>query len=213
MIRSTVPGSTLRRRTYYSTYKGRTRKGIRPLRNESQTAEATISTTTTNDVVVAESTLPITFSIWWNTNYMPMIENGNEIIQKLKPETITLYDKINTFINTLNETIMTYYHVSFQIFSPENEFNGNSFIYIGTNVALYKLPIVFIVMQTTTTINISNFEKIASYPALSSDTWATISKKPQLTGFIQPLQIENGFQKIFQYMNNFEALFLINKDN
>ena len=207
MIRNTIPGSTLRHRTYYSTYKGRTRKGIRPLRNEIN--QATI--TNTNESVVTKSIIakenpPTSFSIWWNTSYISMIENNTGIMKYLQPtEMISLYNTINTFINTLNESVISYYHVSFQVFSPDNEFSGNSFMYIITSSALYKTIISLYVSNDKTVITTAPFEKVISYSSLSSNTRDIIST--QLTTFLQPLHIENGFQKIFQQISGFEALF------
>jgi|688.fasta_scaffold466167_2 hypothetical protein len=149
------------------------------------------------------------FSTWWNTIYMPMIENGDEIVKRLQStETTLLHDKINTFVSTLDETIVFYYHITYRVFSPDSEFHAPSHIYVATTTNLYCISASLKIISDKATITTPNdFEKIISYSSLPSSTWDIISTLPPITTFLIPLEIENRFEYIYQKINDFKALF------
>ena len=149
------------------------------------------------------------FSTWWNTTYMAMIENGNEIVKRLQPtQTILLHDKINTFINTLNETIVSYYHITYQVLSLDSEFHAPSHIYIATTTNLYYITASLTVAGDKATITTpTDFNQIISYSSLPSSTWDIISTLPPITTFLQHQQDGSGFEYIYQKINDFKALF------
>jgi hypothetical protein len=149
------------------------------------------------------------FSTWWNTIYIPMIENDNEIVKRLHPtETTLLYDKISSFINTLNETVVMYYHISYKVYSPDNEFHAPSYIYIATTTNLYNMIISLTITDDRVTIAApTDFTQIISYSSLPSSTWDIISTLPPITTFLNPLEMENGFNCMQEKINNFKAHF------